>query len=205
MAKVNLSTESTGLSHSRWLNNNLQRIFLIVLSCGLTLATPVRAEHEIDHRYAVEGFILDDSGEPVLGTNVAISVRGTTIGNAKTDIDGYYSIDAHLHDPDFGQRLKIVAGGQNFESRVTFKRGDKSTKRIHYINIVGEEMNEKKLSRGRLPSWVIVLAGFIIVIAALVFFRPEIKKLRRRFKPAPVSGNSPQPKKHKPKKKRRKR
>lgn len=204
MAKVNLSTESTELSHSRWLNNNLQGIFLIVLSCGLMLATPVRAEHEIDHRYTIEGFILDDSGDPVSGTSVSVSVRGATIGNAKTGIDGYYEIHAHLHDPDFGQRIKIVAGGQNFESRVTFKRGDRSTTRIHYINIVGGEMNEKKLSRRRLPSWVFGLAGGIIVIAALVFFRPELKKLRRRFKPAPVSSDFPQPKKRKPKKKRRK-
>ena len=158
MTHVHCSTRPPGYRYCRWLENYLPRIFLVLLFLGPSLATPVHAEHEVDHRYAIEGYILDSSDDPISGINVSFSVRGTTIGSAKTGIDGYYEIHAHLHDPDFGQKIKIVAGDQNFESRVTFKRGDKSTPRIHYINIIGGEMNEKKLSRQRIPNWVLILA-----------------------------------------------
>jgi hypothetical protein len=205
MIHFHCSTRPPVFRHCRCLENYLPRIFLVLLFLGPSLATPVHAEHEVDHRYAIEGYILDSSGDPVAGTKLSFSVRGTTIGSAKTDFDGFYEVHAHLHDPFCGLKITIAAGDQIFESRVTFKRGEKKTTRIHYINIIAGEMNEDKLSRNRIPRWVFILAGCIFLLAALVFFRPEIKKLRRRFKPAPVSSDSPQPKNRKPKKKRRKR
>lgn len=49
-------------------------------------------------RNVIQGHILDEYGEPLIGANVLI--KGTLIG-AATDIDGYYSITlpAHLEDP----------------------------------------------------------------------------------------------------------
>lgn len=207
MTHISPSNGTTGFRHCRRPGKSLPRIFLSLIFLGSIVGAQVFADHEIDHRYKIEGYILDSSGDPVSGTGVSIYVRGTAIGSTETDGDGYYVVRAHLHDTHFGQKLKIVAGDQNFESRVTFRRGDKTTERIHYINIVGGKMNETELDRPRIPSWVFVLAGSIVVVAVLVFFRPEIRKLRRRFKqepdkPAPGTNPKPKPKK---KKKRRKR
>ncbi len=208
MTHKKISTGNTVIRQLRWLEMKFPCIFLLVLlTLGSTLVTPVRAEHEVDHRYEIEGYILDESGEPVSSTNVTIRIRDSIIGSAETAGDGYYSIRAHLHDENLGQQMSITAGGLKFQTRVTFRRGDTSTERIHYINNIGGQWSEKKLPRRRIPGWVFALAGGIIAIAALVFFRPEIQKLRRRFKPAPapVPGNTTQPSKRIPKKKRRKR
>ena len=207
MTRKNFSIGNTEIRQPRRLAIKNPWNFLILLALGSMLVAPVYAEHEVDHRYEVEGYILDGSGEPVAATSVTIRIQNDIIGSAETAGDGYYSIRAHLHDENLGQQLTITAGGQKFQTRVTFRRGDTSTQRIHYINNIGGQWNEEKLARRRIPGWVFALAGLIIAIAALVFFRPEIRKLRRRFKPAPAPapGNTAQPKKRKPKKKRRKR
>jgi hypothetical protein len=83
---------------------------LLFVAIHLLAAPAVWATHEVDHRYAVRGYVLDDAQQPVTGTSVSIRLADRSVGFATTDGEGFYSIDMHLHDSDIGKRLVVQAG-----------------------------------------------------------------------------------------------
>ena len=145
----------------------------------LLLSWPAAATHEADHRYAVQGYVLDEQRNPRPGVAVSLSMDNRSLGQGITDSRGYFSIEAHLHDADIGKMLALRAGNRRGEIRMQATRGDTSTRRVHHVNFIGDDLVEKKLGAGGLAWWLFAAGGAAILpaIGALVL-RGRKKKAR---------------------------
>ncbi len=153
---------------------------LVVTIGFFALSDLALATHEIDHRYYVTGYVLDEKQMPLSDTDVSILMNNQVFGFGKTDADGFYSIRLHLHDPDRGKKLQIKTAAGVADIRVMLTPGDKSTKRVHYANFSGGQFLEKKLPRRGFPVWGY---GIIIVVigTAAVMVERHIKRSKRRL------------------------
>ena len=142
---------------------------------GLALAT-----HELDHRYNVRGYVLDENQAPLSNTDVSILRKDQVLGFTETDADGFYSIRLHLHDPDRGKKLQIKSAAGTADILVTLTPGDKTTKRVHYANFSGGQFIEKKLPGRGFP---VCGYGIIIVVigTAAVMIERRIKRRKKRL------------------------
>jgi hypothetical protein len=127
---------------------------LLFVAIHLLAAPAVWATHEVDHRYAVRGYVLDDAQQPVTGTSVSIRLADRSVGFATTDGEGFYSIDMHLHDSDIGKRLVVQAGESQANIQMQAAHGDRTTHRVHHVNFVAGELIEDELGKGPFPVWV---------------------------------------------------
>lgn len=157
-------------------------VVALSLIAGLLPAVTL-AEHEVNHRYNVTGFVLDGDGQSVADSAVSIRMGNDTIGTQKTNPQGYYNIRLHLHDDDLGQKLVIKSGTDEATITVTFTPGDNTTPRIHYANLVGGRLVEEPLSRLRYALWVYVTPVAIVLVlsAAYVIERRRRRALKRQL------------------------
>lgn len=153
---------------------------LLVLTVGaFALSGLALATHEIDHRYDIMGYVLDDEQMPLPDTDVSILMNKQVLGFGKTDANGFYRIRLHLHDPDRGKKLQIKTAAGVADIRVTLTPGDKTTKRVHYANFSGGQFLEKKLPRRGFPVWGYGIIIVVIGTAALMIERHTKRKRRR--------------------------
>lgn len=160
----------------------------------------VLAEHEVDHRYIVQGYVLDANEDAVARQDVRVYDGGRMLAQTETDSAGYYSLHLHLHNEDIGRKLKLRSGSREGEFRVTFDPDDLTTQRVHEANFVGDKYVEGSLNIFRIPPWIYPIIG----IAVLFFIAAKLEKRRRRKlreKHAAHGGHSSG---HKKKKKRKK-
>ncbi len=177
------------------------RTLFLTLLCLLTTGHAI-AEHEADHRYQVRGFVLDANDKAIAGEAVVISSAGAPLASGETDWTGYFSLHLHLHNEDLGRKLQVRAGGARGEIEVSFDPRDRTTARAHDVNFVGGRVVEGSLGRWRTPPWAYVLAGFIVLGAALVLLE---KRRRRKLRAQQLQHAAPGlPAGGKRKKKRRK-
>jgi len=151
-------------------------ISLLAAVTFLVAAPVARATHEVDHRYAVRGYVLDDAQQPVAGASVSIRLAGRSVGFATTDGEGFYNVDMHLHDGDIGKRLVVQAGESQANIRMQAILGDQTTQRVHHVNFVAGELVEDELHGGPFPVWVYPVAA----AALLLFAVPMIVRARKR-------------------------
>lgn len=151
----------------------------VVLLLGLLLAPAAHAEHEADHRYTVEGYVLDAQDNARADVNVVVKGEEGLLGEAVTDRRGYYSIRLHLHNQDLGKELTVTAGDQDAQIEVSFDPADKTTTRIHDLNFKGGETTQADMGVRGFPTWAYVL---IAVIVVLLLARTVAKALKRRKK-----------------------
>ena len=140
---------------------------------GIPLAT---ALHEIDHRYDVTGFVLDDEKQPLANSPVSIRLDKEVIGYQETNAQGHYRIRLHLHDADLGKTLSVKTVAGEGVIRVTLTPGDARTERRHYANFVGGELIEEPLSR--YPIWLYGAAAALLMaaMAAIIISRRHPKR-----------------------------
>ncbi len=172
---------------------NISLVWIVLML--LAWSGAARAEHEANHRYTVRGYVLDAGKQPLAGRQVLVGV-GSVSGSATTDEDGFYSIKMHLHDENFGQRLRVSAGSNEVSLRVAFKVGDEHTERRHYVNFIGDQLVEAKLDKGGFPVW-----GYAALVLAILGGGWAIFGRRRR-RPAMVTPSKGQSQKKKRKRKR---
>lgn len=158
------------------------RCFLlsVVGASAVLLPAATLAEHEIDHRYNVTGFVLNGDGQPVADSVVSIRMGNNTIGTQKTNPQGHYNIRLHLHDADLGQKLVIKSGADEATITVRLTPGDNATPRIHYANLVGGRLVEKPLSKPRYAVWVYVTPVAVGLVLSLAYVIEQRRKRARR-------------------------
>lgn len=137
----------------------------IASMAGFQVAT---ALHEIDHRYDVTGFVLDEKEQPIANSPVSIRLGNEVIGYQETNGQGYYRIRLHLHDVDVGKTLSVKTAAGEGAVRVTLTPGDAKTERIHYANLVGGKLIERRISRSRYPIWLYGAAAVLVMATAVV-------------------------------------
>lgn len=153
----------------------MRLLFLIVATLGLLFGN-AWAEHEVDHRYNIRGYILDKNNKGIGNQGVRVFDGTNMLAESKTDSAGYYSLHLHLHNSDRGKMLRLRSGSNEAELRATFDAADLSTLRVHEANFVGSEFIEGSLDRFRIPPWAYALVGFVL----LVFIVVRLEKRRKR-------------------------
>jgi hypothetical protein len=118
---------STGLIHAV----SIRAVWLSILTAiGLEMTTIMplaQAEHEVDHRFIVEGYLCGEDGKSM--ANQEVMVKDTRIPLGKTtytDGDGFYSVTLHLHNDNQGDPILVAAGDR--EQRLTAKFDPKDMK-----------------------------------------------------------------------------
>jgi len=180
------------------------RTVIFIIAAGLLIVGNAWAEHEIDHRYNIRGYVLDENQQGIANLNVQAFDGSTLLETGKTDAEGYYSLHLHLHNADNRRILRLRAGSQESELRVTFDPGDTNTLRVHDANFVGGEYIEGGLNRFRLPPWVYPVGGLLVVGVIVVILESRRKKKIKLKNIAAGEHHSPGKRKSK-KRRRRKR
>lgn len=178
------------------------KILFAFIAIWSLLFNPALAEHEVDHRYTVQGYILDQNEDAISKQDVRVYDGSKMLGQTKTDSFGYYSLHLHLHNEDVGRKLTLLSGSSEGEFRVDFDPDDITTQRMHEANFIGAEYVEGSLDRFRIPPWIYPIIG----IGLLFFIAFKLEKRRRkklREKHA-AHGGQQSSASHKKKKKRKK-
>lgn len=157
---------------------------VIVSMAGFQVAA---ALHEIDHRYDVTGFVLDEKEQPVANSSVSIRLGNEVIGYQETNSQGYYRIRLHLHDVDLGKTLSVKTAAGEGAIRVAFTPGNAKTERIHYANLVGGKLIERRISRSHYPMWLYGAAA-VLVMAAITVMIGHRGRRRAKARPQPAAG-----------------
>ncbi len=152
------------------------RTFIFAVFAGCLMITNVWAEHEVDHRYNIRGYVLDENQQGISDQDVRVFNGSSLLKETRTDSAGYYSLHLHLHNADNRQILKLRAGPHEAELRVSFDAKDLNTVRIHEANFIGGEYIEGKLDRFRIPPWIYPLGGFLALAVIVVFLEKRRKK-----------------------------
>lgn len=153
--------------------------FTSALLLAALLSTTASAEHEADHRYIVEGYVLDARENPKADVKVAVTAEEGLLGEDVTDRRGFYRIRLHLHNPDPGKSLNVKAGEREAEIEVTLDRGDREQDRIHDLNFIGAATTEVDLGSRGFPAWAYVVIGMIILF---MLARTISRALKQRSK-----------------------
>jgi hypothetical protein len=144
-------------------------------------AATVAAEHEADHRYDVRGYVLSADKRPLDAAPVTIREGERVIGSGRTDGEGYYAIELHLHDADIGRTFAVRTGEHEALIRMQAEHGNRTTARVHHVNFIGGEVIEENLSGTSVPTWVYLAAAPLVLWAALHVtgvIRRKVRKLR---------------------------
>jgi len=166
----------------------LMRFFVFTL-LALCLATNnALADHEIDHRYNIRGYVLDDQQKALTNQEVQAYDGASLLARARTDSSGFYSLHLHLHNVDKGKKIRLRTESGEADIRVTFDPADNTTQRVHDANIVGGKLVEGSLKRFRIPSWLYLLAGFFAIAFILVMLEKRRRKKLKHNLPVAAQG-----------------
>ncbi len=166
------------------------RRFILAVFTGCLMITSVWAEHEVDHRYNIRGYVLDENQQGISNQDVRVFNGGSLLGETRTDSAGYYSLHLHRHNADNRQILKLRAGPNEAELRVTFDPADLNTLRIHDANFIGGEYVEGELGRFRVPPWIYPIGG-LLALAVIVVFLEKRRKRKIKLKQAGSADKAP--------------
>ena len=156
-------------------------LFPLLAVCLALLPAPALAKHEADHRYNVKGFVLDENEQPLADNAVTIRSGNDVIGHQKTNSQGYYNIQLHLHDNDLGKKLQVRTVLGEATIRARFTPGNRATRRVHYANLIGGKLVENQLSRRRFPTSIYIASiAAVVAVSATIIMARQAKRRRRR-------------------------
>lgn len=195
---IEIQTYSPNLSLIVW---EVMKIFahLIIASAiaHAVMLSVAFATHEVDHRYNVTGYVLDANEVPLADKMVEIRMNNRLVGSAETDAEGFYNIQLHLHDEDLNKELEVQAADNKATIQVTFTRGDKSTKRVHYANFLDGKLIEGRLGSMGFPLWGYGVVGLLGAVPVAMLIR------RRTRRVATTDARSNKPKRQRKRKRQR--
>ncbi len=153
----------------------LIRLFFLLL----VTTTPAYADHEPNHRYEVQGYLLDANRNPVPGVGIAISSGNQILGNAVSEDNGFYYMKLHLHDTSIGRKLQISTA--DFSGTIVMKAtaGDKTTRRLHYANFIGGKLQEGQIQGLGESRWIYYLIATLLALIIAVVLSARFKKKRK--------------------------
>ncbi len=159
----------------------VNRFLWVVLFLCVTFSQFVLAEHEADHRYTIQGYVLDGQKRGIASSSVKALLDGKLVAEKTTDSSGFYKAQLHLHDPDYGKELEIVTKQGKGTVKINFTLGDKSTERFHNVNFIDGQLTEGEISISGFPQWV-YFAGAGLVILGVVIAMGGKKKNKKKSK-----------------------
>ncbi len=147
-------------------------LFLIIVG----FVNEAAALHKPDHRYAVSGYVRDETGQPKPNTKVVITHKGGQQQKAKTDSYGYFETVFHLHNDNLGDELTVTAGSEVKKITVTFDPEDLTSSRGGRVDF-GAPAKE---ASGKWLYW----GGGALLVGAVLYFSmiKKKKKVKQRKK-----------------------
>lgn len=178
--------------------DTMTRLFLLL---ALLVSTSLHADHEIDHRYSVRGYLVDGQDRPIAGAIVIAQLAGER-ETGRTDDTGYYNLTMHVHDSDIGQVIRLRAGEVAATIRMQAETGNSHTERIHWASFVDGQLREDSLGQFKMPGWAWVLIAVTGLVGLLAGGVKLQKAGFRRRRAAARSESTQQPSKKRNKEKR---
>ncbi len=158
------------------------RKLIYFLIAGSLFFNNVWADHEPDHRYNIRGYVLNAKQQGIDAIPVQAFAQGELLGSSKTNAEGHYSIHLHLHNSDHRRVLKLRAGSNEAELKVTFDVEDATSARTHDANFVDGKFIEGSLSRFYIPTWSYAIGGLLLFVMSLFYLEKRRKKKIRLAK-----------------------
>jgi hypothetical protein len=113
---------------------------LITLLTGLLAAASdhATAEHAVQYRYTVLGYLNDSGGHPLVGRRVQLIRDKTGLAyGTETDETGLYVIVARLGDETLGERLTLGVGDARTSVVVRFEADNDRDERGTRVDLEG--------------------------------------------------------------------
>jgi hypothetical protein len=102
------------------------------------LPRPVRAEHQVEYRYIVLGYVTDAENRGRRGVRVELLREKTGFSYlGETDTEGFYLIVARLGDESAGETLRLRAEAQATTLIARFDPADHTTERGTRVDFTG--------------------------------------------------------------------
>ena len=76
------------------------KTFIVALVAGFLMITTAWAESEVDYRYNIRGYVLDENRQGIANQDVRIYRGRILLEMVKTDTTGYYSLKLLLRSSD---------------------------------------------------------------------------------------------------------
>ena len=145
----------------------------------MTIMPLAQAEHEVDHRFIVEGYVCGGDGRSI--ANQEVMVKDTRIPLGKTtytDSDGFYSVTLHLHNDNQGDPILVAAGDREQRLTAKFDAKDMKAERKMTVNF-GSGCEGAHSGPGK---WVYYSVGLGLAGVAVFAGARMIRKQRRPVK-----------------------
>ncbi|MCP4078213.1 MAG: hypothetical protein GY744_18765 [Gammaproteobacteria bacterium] len=185
------------------MTNRLMNTFIAAFFTGLLLVTNVWAEQQVKNRYQVQGYVLDENDKGLVNQQVKIFKGRILLEMGKTNAEGFYSLQFKLRDSDNQKLLKLTAGSNQAELRVTFDDKGSNALRVHKANFIDGKFVEGGLNGFRFPTWIYPIVG-LIVISLLAVKLEKRRKKKIQQKKDKLSGRQSTSSHHAKKKRRKK-
>ncbi|NOX43977.1 MAG: hypothetical protein GXP19_09635 [Gammaproteobacteria bacterium] len=151
------------------------RFLLANLFLLITFPQVALSEHEADHRYTIQGYVLDNQQQGIGNSNVKVFLDEKLIAQKTTDNTGFYKAQLHLHDPDFGKELEIVTDKGKGNVKIEFKLGDKETERFHNVNFIDGQITEGELPASGFAQWIYFAIGGVVILIIVIVMGGKAK------------------------------
>jgi len=144
MAKRGRVTALCSCADEKRCHRSLIRAALgIVLAMGI-LAAPASAEHEVQFRYTVLGYVKDAAGKPRKGVGLEVTRQKTGLSYpGETDAAGLYVIVTRLADESRGERLLVRAGPVSLSILARFEPANHTAERGTRVDFTGGKAAER--------------------------------------------------------------
>ena len=105
------------------------------IALSVVFPSVVKATHEADHRFMVEGYVCGADGKPAADVDVLVKDTKISYGQiVKTDGYGYYKATFHLHNDNLGDPLLVEARGEQQNHKIEFNPKELEAERKIQVN-----------------------------------------------------------------------
>jgi uncharacterized protein YeaO (DUF488 family) len=121
----------------------LRAVVGVMMAIGL-VAPPALAEHEVQFRYTVLGYVKDAAGKPRKGVALEVMRQKTGLSYpGETDASGLYVIVTRMADESLGERLLVRAGPRSLQVAAKFDPADHAAERGTRVDFTGAKVVER--------------------------------------------------------------
>ncbi len=116
----------------------------VMMAIGFFLTSPALAEHEVQFRYTVLGYVKDAAGKPRKGVSIEVTRQKTGLSYpGETDAAGLYVIVTRMADESRGEGLLVRAGPQSLRIAARFDPADHASERGTRVDFTGAKVTER--------------------------------------------------------------
>lgn len=152
------------------------KAFIVTLVAGFLMITNARSQSEVDYRYNIRGYVLDENRQGMANQDIRVYRGRVLLEIVKTDTAGYYSLKLLLHNSDNRQILRLRAGKKEAEIQVTFDTEGSTRSRVHEANFIAGKLVEGRLSSYVIPPWIYPIVGLL----AIIYLAMKLEKRRKK-------------------------